>query len=332
MKTYEKIKERFYWKCMATQIKDYVLKCKVCLEVKRKYGKVEGFLIPLEIAPHPFHTIGIDFLKIGSAGSFLVIVDYFSKWAEVFKCASEEAETVAKVLFFEIFTRHGAPRRLISDRGTSFLNAVVEKVNALFGVLKVNTSAYHPQTDGLVERFNNTLLNIIRSYIENESHINLVDHIKGLLFSYRTAVHPSTGFTPFFLLYNRHPVLPIDLQLRINSSNDVIVDTNVKDYADQIRNMVKRTQWFAHKNLQRAQVDQKKYVDQSRREVSIKVGDFVYMKVEPDSDKPLPVKLQRKWQGPYKVINKVNENAFRIEFDAKTRRHSVINVQRLKKI
>ncbi|KAN0053401.1 hypothetical protein ACTA71_009851 [Dictyostelium dimigraforme] len=123
LKTYNKIFERFYWRGMIHDVKNYISTCKVCNASKRRYGPLPGFLIPMENGEYPFHTIGIDFLTATHekfTTNVLVIIDYFTKWPEVFISTDQKAETVAMVLFYQIFMRFGAPKRIVSDRGTSF--------------------------------------------------------------------------------------------------------------------------------------------------------------------------------------------------------------------
>ena len=101
-----------------------------------------------------------------SKGSRYIVVlsDYLTRWVEAFPVPSVEATVIARLLVDEIISRHWAPRVLLSDRGTNFLSRVVAEVCKIFQIQKVNTSSYHPQTDGLVERFNSTLCQSLSVY------------------------------------------------------------------------------------------------------------------------------------------------------------------------
>ena len=96
---------------------------------------------------------------LSSKGSRYIVVfsDYLTRWVEAFPVPSVQATVIARLLVDEIISRHGAPRVLLSDRGTNFLSKVAAEVCNIFQIQKINTSSYHPQTDGLVERFNSTL-------------------------------------------------------------------------------------------------------------------------------------------------------------------------------
>ena len=97
--------------------------------------------------------------KVKKGNCFVVVfMNYLTKWPEAFATADQTALTTAKLFVKKIVSRHGAPGQLLSDCGPSFLSIVLMSVCAVMGIKKVNTTAYHPQTDGLVERFNCTLL------------------------------------------------------------------------------------------------------------------------------------------------------------------------------
>ena len=109
----------------------------------------------------PFHRVAVDVLQLPltSNGNKYVIVfmDYLTKWVEAFLTADQQASTIASLLVEHIICRHGVPEELLSDRGSNFLSELILELCSLLGIRKINTSGYHPQTDGLVEKFNSTL-------------------------------------------------------------------------------------------------------------------------------------------------------------------------------
>ena len=109
---------------------------------------------------------------------------------------SVEATIIARLLIDEIISRHGAPRVLLSDRGTNFLSKVVAEVCKIFQIQKVNTSSYHPQTDGLVERFNSTLCQSLSMYL-SKNQKDWDEFIPLLLFAHMTSVLDATGVLVF---------------------------------------------------------------------------------------------------------------------------------------
>ncbi len=151
--------------------------------------------------------VGVDVLQLPPSFQgnkyAIVFVDHFTKWPKVFATADQTAETVAR-LFVEQVSRHGAPEHLLSDRGANFQSALVEEVCKLVGTTKTNTSGYHPQCDGLVEKFNSTLINMLSKCVEKYGR-DWDKHLPYLLFAYRVAVQDSTQFQ---LLYGREPRMP----------------------------------------------------------------------------------------------------------------------------
>lgn len=140
----------------------------------------------------------------------LVIQDYFTKYVDLHALPDQEATSVAQKIFEEFITQHGAPVTLHSDQGKQFESKIVEELNEVFGMRKTRTSLYYPQSDGQVERFNRTLKEMTSKHI-TESGNEWDDHLKQLALAYKSSVHQSTSFTPFFLNHGREARLPIDI-------------------------------------------------------------------------------------------------------------------------
>ena len=129
-----------------------------------------------------------------------MFLDYLTKWVEAYPVPDQQADTVARLLVENIVCRHGVPEELLSDHGANFLSDLILKMCSLVGVKKVNTSGYHPQTDGLVEKFNCTITNMTSKSIEG-SVVEWNKQLPMLLFAYRSTVQDSTKESPFFLLW-----------------------------------------------------------------------------------------------------------------------------------
>ena len=125
-----------------------------------------------------------------------MFVDYLTKWPEVFATADQTALTIANLFVQEIVCRHGVPAQLLSDRGKAFLSQLMEGVCKVLGVRKVNTTAYHPQTDGLVERFNRTLTSMLAKRVE-KGGADWDLHLPYVLFAYQASIQESTLESPF---------------------------------------------------------------------------------------------------------------------------------------
>jgi transposase InsO family protein len=124
----------------------------------------------------PFEMISIDFLgplPLSQNGNkyILVISDYLTRWPEAFVTADMKATTVAKILVDEIICRHSAPQTILSDQGREFMAEIVKQTCDYFKANKINTTAYHPQTNGLTEKFKGTLCKMLSAYA-NENQTN----------------------------------------------------------------------------------------------------------------------------------------------------------------
>ena len=142
----------------------------------------------------------------------VVFVDYLIKWPEIFATSDQTALTIAKLFVEQIDFRHGVPAQLLSDCGAAFLSHLLMEICELLGVEKLNTTTYHPQTDGLAEWFNRTLTDMLAKKVE-QSGRDWDAHLPFVLFAYRASLQESTKELPFYLLYGRDPRLPTTLGL-----------------------------------------------------------------------------------------------------------------------
>ena len=137
----------------------------------------------------------------------------FLKWVEAFLLAKTDSTTLAAVLTDEIVCTFGVPEAIHSDQGPNFVSGVIQSLCDRLGIERTQTTAYHPQGNGQVERFNRTLEDMLAKVI-SDNHRDWDDHLQKSLFAYRTAIHESTGYTPFLTTFGRTPNLPDDVLLR----------------------------------------------------------------------------------------------------------------------
>ena len=140
----------------------------------------------------------------------LVAMDYFTKWPEAYALQDQEAKTVATVLVREFVCRFGTPLELHSDQGRNFESELIKEMCEILGIKKTRTTPCHPQSDGMVERYNRTLATQLSMFV-NENHSDWDEHSHTVLMAYRTAVHESTGQTPARLMMGHELRIPLDL-------------------------------------------------------------------------------------------------------------------------
>jgi transposase InsO family protein len=302
-RTYETIRSRYFWEGIYKDVHSYVSSCQTCQMAKRKYHGKKSPLQPLPV-DNLFERWHIDFVGPFTPSPeghvyILLVVDSFSRWCEAFPVRSQTASEVAKVLYREIFTRFGAPRILVSDRGVQFMSALVSQLCKIFSVKKHSTTPYHPQSNAACERFNSYMEAGLRAYIKDDQS-NWPDILPGILMAYRmTPAMRSTEFSPYFLLFGKEMSTPIDTQLLPNFSQ-------APDFQERLQVVLEGLQVsreVAKENIKRHQEENKKYHDRKAREPQYRIGQKVLVSRE---SKPVGLsrKLVKPWTGPYYITDK----------------------------
>ena len=212
-KTADRILQRFYWPSLYRDVAKHCRSCEQCQKSSPRQTP-KAPLIPLPIMETPFQRIAMDIvgpLPRSSSGKrfILVICDYATLYPEAIALRNTDANTVAEELV-KFFARVGVPNEILTDQGTNFTSQLLTKVYRLLYVKPIRTTPYHPQTDGLVERFNHTLKAMLRKTANKEGK-DWDRLIPYLLFAYREVPQASTGFSPFELLYGRQVRGPLDI-------------------------------------------------------------------------------------------------------------------------
>ena len=306
-KMHSTLKKKYWWNQMHADIRQHCRTCLTCVSRKGPGQSVRPFLQPIPVGG-PFHRVGVDVLQLPltfSGNQYTVVfMDYFTKWPEVFAVPNQRAETIARLLVECVISRHGVPELLLSDRGPNLLSELVNEVCGLVGTVKFNTAGYHPQCDGLVEKFNSTIINMLSKCVEKHGR-DWDDHLPYLLFAYRVAVQESTQESPFFLLYGRDPRIPTEMAL---TQPTTLYQVEFPDYRAELVAHLSDAWALAHQNIKLAQVKQKTQYDKHSKETKLRVGDrvMVYM---PGEVKGKAWKFARPYHGPYRLLSITPTNA-----------------------
>ncbi|KAI7813488.1 hypothetical protein IRJ41_018565 [Triplophysa rosa] len=252
----------------------------------------------------PFERIGMDLIGPleRSARGYrfaLVLVDYATRYPEAVPLRSISAKSVADALF-RIISRVGIPREVLTDQGTAFMSRTLRELYELLGIKSIRTSVFHPQTDGLVERFNRTLKTMIRKFVHEDAR-NWDKWLEPLLFAVREVPQASTGFSPFELLYGRQPRGVLDV-LKENWEDGPSASKNEIQYVLDLRAKLRTLGRLSMENLLQAQDKQSRLYNRGSNLRKFTPGEKVLVLLPTSSSK-----LLAKWQGPFEVTRQVGD-------------------------
>ena len=329
-KTLMKLKERFYWPGHWNDVQNWCNTCAACISRKTTAPKQRASLQSILVG-QPMQLVAVDILgplpESGNGNSYILVVgDYFTRWMEAYPIQNQEAVTVAQKLVDEIFCRFSVPEQLHSDQGRQFESAVIKEICNLLHIEKTRTTAYHPQSDGLVERFNRTLLSMLTTC--GRSHpFEWEDHIRKVCFAYNMSVQATTGYSPFFLMFGRQARLPIDLMYGTECGNSVT--KTVPEYVTKLSEAFVEAYAAVRDTMGAKLQRQKEFYNKKVHGDPHKPGDFVLL-FNPAVPKGGSRKFHSPWTGPFKIVERVSEATYHIQntVDGKT---SIVHFDRLKR-
>lgn len=312
-RTLHLIRERFYWPGLEQDIGERIRNCDRCVKFKTP-EKFSSELVNIK-SYQALDLVCTDFLSLekskGGYENILVITDHFTRYAQAFPTRNQTAKTTAKILFEEFIVHYGFPTRLHSDQGRNFTSHVIKELCKLAGVQQSRTTPYHPMGNGMVERFNQTLIHMIGT-LNNKQKEDWKSHVSSLVHAYNATKHDSTGYTPFYLMFGRHPRLSIDAYLCLDNDNTE-KSNSYDNYAKKLEKRLEFAYKIASREADNSAVRHKHRFDRKVRETSVRVGDRVLIRNVGLKGKQ---KLADKWaRDPYIVVSQPNSEipVFRVK-------------------
>ena len=313
--THTKLQLHYFWPGMSDFIRDRISACHKCVARKSPVNRHH----PMGHVPvsGKFERVAMDLLDVSVISTkgykyILVVCDYFTKYTEAYPLKDKTARSVVDALMDVWLPRYGFPLFLHSDQGKEFDNVMIHKLSELLGTVKTKTTPYHPRSDGLVERFNRTLLAMLAMFVSQE-HDNWDDLLPFMMLAYNTTVHTSTGYTPYRLVFGDECNLPGNLVHRELRADPPPGDPGT--YASWVQQALYESYDEVRAQQQRATHRQKRNYDSKAVARAFPIGCWT-LRYYPPARKN---KLCSPWIGPYKVVRAPMEWVVGMQLDADAR-------------
>ena len=323
-KTYDLVQRDFSWPGMQRFIRSYVTSCELCQRVKNRTHKPYGLLQPLDIPDRPWYSISMDFIvKLPPShgyDSIWVICDRMTRAAHFIPtCESMDAPQLARLFLDRVFRHHGFPQAIISDRGSVFISSFFTNLMKICGVKMKPSTAYHPQTDGLIERTNQTLETYLRTFCSYQQD-DWVDYLALAEFSFNNSINSSTQQTPFFANLGYHPNFDIAITDRTTNPSATDLATRLDIIHSELRAEL------SHSNEYMAKHYNKHHLPQP----SFQIGDFVWLLRRNIKTTRPSEKLDFRRLGPFKILDQRGKSSFLLKLPSTlSRLHPVFHVSLL---
>ena len=287
---------------MAKDVENHVKSCPHCLRFKKLPEKAT--LNPIKTS-RPLKLVHIDYLTIEAPKNsrsqkdvnVLIATDHFTRYAQAFVTPNQKALTVAKTLWDKFFIHYGFPEKILSDQGRNFESKLLKELCILAQIKKMRTTPYRPEGNGSCERFNRTLISMLGTLPE-EFKSEWVNHVNTLTYAYNCTRSNATGFSPYYLLYGRHPLLPIDIEfgVMIPDLMEVVTLKYVHRLQKRLNYAFKKAADFSRKEAPRS----KQRYDKTAKTSKLEPGDLVLVRRKGFQEKH---KILNRWESdPYEVI------------------------------
>jgi hypothetical protein len=303
-KTYDRISNHFYWPRIRRDVSEFCKSCHTCQVVGKPNQTIPvAPLYPIPAFEEPFSKVIVDCVgplpKTKSGNEYLLTIMCAStRFPEAIPLRKITAPVIVKALI-KFFTFVGLPKSVQSDQGSNFMSGIFQQVMHQLGIRQYKSSAYHPQSQGALERFHQTLKNMIKAYCY-DCNKDWDEGVHLLLFAARESVQESLGFSPFELVFGHTVRGPLQL-LKEKWLNDES-ETNLLDYVSTFRFRLLKACEVARKNLGNSQKRMKTWYDQDAKLRTFSPGEKVLVLF------PIPGQpLRARYYGPCTVESKVSD-------------------------
>jgi hypothetical protein len=336
-KTYARVLERYYWKGMYDDIKNYCESCVVCSrrKVPHRQGNIPMLSPQVDLLTEygPMECVALDIIgPITMANDkttvILTMVDLYTRTGEACALRQQRTKHIAETFVVKWVCKYGFPRTIVCDNGPGFASKVMKAAMKLLGIKTHYVLPYHPQSNGVCERLNATIINMLSSYTRDKQNM-WSGFLPYIVFAYNTSVHSSTGFTPYRLLHGREAVIGSEALLRTRDEHEHV---DYPTYIKQIQHNMATANDLISQRVQQAAAERNMVNQTFDKAPKYNVGDQVYVYWPPKSSKKDGVsgKLMSPYRGPFTVTHQFNAVSYRVKENS-TNKHVSVHVSRMKK-
>ena len=302
-KTFLSIKEKYYWPKLYPELYNAIDSCVTCKQ--RNLIQQKAPIQTTHMAPYPMAVLQLDLsgphpTTLSNSKYICSFVCLYSGWIECFSIPDKSAQSVVECFIEYILPSHSCCLAIQTDNGSEFNNQIFKDTLNRFNIKYITSSIYSPSSNGMVERSHRCLNDILSKLVRD--HVQSWDlYIPAAVFAIRTNVSKTTLMSPFKILYNRDPVLPVDNLLRPRER------TSSNDYHELAFENVHRIFVRVKKNMKKAKEARNEFANRKRKPINFKVGDPVFLKNFTKS-----TKLDKNWLTHYTIIEKRGPVSFTV--------------------
>jgi len=311
-KTYNRIKHNYYWENLKSDVQRYIQQCLQCQLKKLVRVKTKQLMVITDTPGSSFDKVAMDIVgplpKTERGNEYiLTLQDQLTKFCMGIPLPDQTSETIAEAFVDRFICVLGAPKAILTDQGRNFINDLMKKVAKIFRIRKFRTTAFHPQSNGSLERSHHALGEYLKQYANEQKQW---DRWIGLaMFNYNTSVHEATKHTPYELVFGKIARVPSNELL---SPEDKLA--NYDEYLINLVTQLHAIQTNARENVIEAKVKSKKHYDKKINPRTFKPGDRVFL-----LKGPKPGTFGDQYTGPHEVLEILNKNNIKIRIKKNSR-------------
>ncbi|KAK3931271.1 Retrovirus-related Pol polyprotein from transposon 412 [Frankliniella fusca] len=312
-RTLSKLRERFWWPGMYTQVLRFTRGCHSCALYKRgTHARPAPLQLPV-VPRQPFEAMATDLygpLPVSSysgARYVLLAICLHTRWVEAIPLRDQMAPTVARAIVQEIVCRYGCPEYLVSDNGACYSAKLYTEMCRILQVRAIKTTPLHAMSNGVVERANQVMGQALCHYVNEKKH-DWEEFLQLVMCSVRSSVSRSTGETPYFSVFHRDMSLPTAALLtprRVTYADTPALTEKL------LQDMSLSTELLRQENIKAKQEGKQYYDRRAGEDVKFYVGQRVYLAVKVKK-KGLGRKWRRRYSGPWRIVERLSPTTFKI--------------------